>query len=106
VTPDDAEEGNGGELTDGGTHRDCSDRWAARGASRLPRTCRQHTVEDAMTEQSDLPRTSDEVGTARDDAVVQEEDQRPPEDQGDDEWPSEADRDTPDSAEPGDAAES
>jgi hypothetical protein len=64
------------------------------------------TVGDVMTEQSDLPATSDEVADARDDASAQEEDQRPPEDQGDSEWPAQADRDTPDSAEPGDAAES
>ena len=58
-----------------------------------------------MSDQSDLPRTSDEIGDPRD-AAVQEADQRPPDEQGEPEWPSEAEGDTPDSAEPGDAAES
>lgn len=58
-----------------------------------------------MSEQSDVPKTSDEIGDPND-AVVQERDQRPPEDQGEPEWPADADRETPDSAEAGDAAES
>lgn len=59
-----------------------------------------------MSEQSDVPMTGGERPEVRDDSSAQEEDQRPPEDQGDSEWPANADRETPDSAEPGDAAES
>jgi hypothetical protein len=59
-----------------------------------------------MSDQSDIPSTSDENGDPATDASAQEEDQRPPEDQDIPEWPSDADRETPESAEPGDAAES
>jgi hypothetical protein len=62
--------------------------------------------EAGMSEQSDVPRTSDEVADPDRDASAQEEDQQPPAQQGDPEWPAEADRETPESAEAGDAAES
>lgn len=59
-----------------------------------------------MSEQSDIPRTSDEDADPQRDPSAAEEDQQPPEDRDVPEWPSGADRETPDSAEPGDAAES
>jgi hypothetical protein len=52
-----------------------------------------------------VPKTSDDADPMKD-ASAAEEDQRPPEEQGLEEWPSGAAEETPDSAEPGDAAES